>query len=104
MPSQKRVLTPGQLALSEARKKKRAEAEAAAAASKASASDPATPSILQRAFLSKRTPNLRASPYQVTIMSWNVGRTLCFADMPYLMLPHRKPLLLHEDACAMSCS
>lgn len=75
MPSQNRLLTPEQLALSEARKKKKAEAAAAAAvALKTSVPLPSPPSFLQRAFLSKATPNLRDSPYQLMIMSWNVGR------------------------------
>ena len=77
MPSQNRVLTPEQLALSEARKRKKAEAAAAAAIAAAlnGSSPVAPPSIVQRAFLSKRTPDLRESPYQLVIMTWNVGRT-----------------------------
>ncbi|KAL5535579.1 NGL2 [Sanghuangporus sanghuang] len=72
MPPQGRVLTPEQLALSEARKRRKAEAAALTAAS-------ASPSqrenfrslILPRKFLSESVANI--SPLENTvIMSWNV--------------------------------
>ncbi|OCB85693.1 Endonuclease/exonuclease/phosphatase [Sanghuangporus baumii] len=76
MPPQGRVLTPEQLALSEARKRRKAEAAALTAAS-------ASPSqhenfrslILPRRFLSESVANI--SPLENTvIMTWNVRETV----------------------------
>ena len=79
MPSQGRILTPEQIALSEARKKKKAEAAAKAVAAATVSSDQQKSSILSRIFLSKNPSDLNIhSQYnfsisdQSSIMSWNV--------------------------------
>ena len=68
MPSKNYVLTPEQLALSEARKRKKAEA----AANATSAQREGCPSlILPRKFLTTSSDSLPASD-QAVVMSWNV--------------------------------
>lgn len=78
MPSQKRILTPEQLALSEARKRRKAEAAALAAVAASEASEQSKPIqslILPREFVTTGVPTLSPSE-QTTIMSWNVGRNI----------------------------
>ena len=77
MPSQGRILTPEQLALSQARKRKKAEAAALAAASASNGQIENFRSLLlPRKFLSEKAENISASE-QTVIMSWNVRETLC---------------------------
>lgn len=79
MPSQGRILTPEQIALSEARKKKKAEAAAKTVAAATVSSDQQKSSILSRIFLSKSPSDLNIHSQcnfsisdQSSIMSWNV--------------------------------